>query len=119
MLNKKIVIWLVVFAVVGVAFGQDVESDWNDFLHYTAIGRLDLAAGFAQRIIDAPADPVELLAISQANPKGYKLLLKLNADSDELRDVSGQILEIIEQGKFIRRSVLAIIAQVIKQLSFN
>jgi HEAT repeat protein len=117
MLNKKIIIWLVGFAVVGVAFGQDLESDWNDFLHYTAIGRLDLAEGFASRIIDAPADPVELLAISQANPKGYKLLLKLNAESDELRDVSGQILEIIEQGKFIRRSDAAIIAQEIKQLS--
>jgi len=117
MLNRKTVIWLVVFAVVGVAFGNDLESDWNDFLHYTAIGRFDLAAGFAKRIIDAPADPVELLAISRANPRGYKLLLKLSDDSDELRDVSGKILEIIERGKFIRRSDPAIIAGEIKQLS--
>ena len=27
----------------------DVESDWNDFLHYTLIGRFDLAEGFGQR----------------------------------------------------------------------
>lgn len=118
MFNKKsIIILAVVFSTVGIVSAQGLESDWNDFLHYTAIGRLDLAEGFARKIIDAPADPVELLALAQGNPRGYQLLLNVNADSGELKDVSGELIEIIERGKFIRRSDPKIIVQEIKQLS--
>ena len=28
-----------------------LESDWNDFLHYTAIGRFDLAKGYGEAIL--------------------------------------------------------------------
>ena len=74
MFNKKsIIILAVVFSTVGIVSAQGLESDWNDFLHYTAIGRLDLAEGFARKIIDAPADPVELLSVvERASVMSYK-----------------------------------------------
>ncbi len=102
---------------VGVSFGQSLEDNWDDFLHYTAIGRLDLAAGYAQAIIDSSPDPLELLELAESNPNGYQILLKMNASSDELRDVSAKILAVIEKGRFLRRTEPRIIIQEIKRLS--
>ena len=102
---------------VGVSFGQSLEDNWDDFLHYTAIGRLDLAAGYAQAIIDSSPDPLELLELAESNPNGYQILLKMNASSDELRDVSAKILAVIEKARFLRRTEPRIIIQEIKRLS--
>lgn len=107
----------VVVCCSGVGFGQSLEDNWDDFLHYTAIGRLDLAAGYAQAIIDGSPDPLELLALSESNANGYRILLKMNATSEELKEVSGKILDIIEQGRFLRRTDPRIIIQEIKRLS--
>lgn len=119
MLGKKgvFVFLAVVFFVSGVGFCQSVEDNWDDFLHYTAIGRLDLAVGYAQAIIDSNPDPLEVLALSESNPNGYRILLKMQAASEELKEVSGKILDIIEQGRFIRRTDPKIIIQEIKRLS--
>lgn len=100
-----------------LAFSKDLESDWNDFLHYTAIGRIDLAAGFGEAIVASDPDPIELLALSEANTNGYRILLKMNADSPELRKVSGQILDIIEQGRYLKRTDARVIVAEIKRLS--
>ncbi|MCK5174859.1 MAG: HEAT repeat domain-containing protein, partial [Planctomycetes bacterium] len=98
-------------------FCEGLESDWNDFLHYTAIGRLDLASGYGQKIIDGNADPLELLELSEDNPNGYRILLRLNDSSAELREVSGLILDIIEEGRLMRRTDPKIITQEIRRLS--
>ncbi|MBN1457575.1 MAG: HEAT repeat domain-containing protein [Sedimentisphaerales bacterium] len=98
-------------------FSQDVEDDWNDFLHYTAIGRFDLAAGFAQKIIDSDPDPIQLLTLSEENTNGYRILLKMNAESDELRALSSQILAIIEKGRYLKRTDPRIIVNEIQRLS--
>ena len=120
MFNRKSIfktIVVAVFCIPSIGFCQELEDDWNDFLHYTAIGRLDLAKGYGQRIIDNDPDPVELLALSEENTNGYRILLKMHDSSDELRDVSSRILDIIEEGRFIRRSEPKIIIQEIKRLS--
>ena len=119
MLEKKgaVTFLAVVVLVSGVGLCQSVEDNWDDFLHYTAIGRLDLAIGYAQAIIDGEPDPLEVLALSESNPNGYRILLKMNAASEELKAVSGKILDIIEQGRFIRRTDPRIIVQEIKRLS--
>ncbi|HOL30666.1 MAG TPA: hypothetical protein PK052_01675 [Anaerohalosphaeraceae bacterium] len=98
-------------------FAASVEEDWNDFLHYTAIGRFELAKGYAEQLIQNQADPNVLLTLAEENPEGYRLLLKMHADSDELRQVSGQILALIEQGRYIRRTDPKIIVQEIARLS--
>ncbi len=105
--------------VVSTGFAQTLDENWNDFLHYTKIGRLDLAAGYAEAILASSPDPVELLALSEANQQGYAILLKVNetAPDTELAELSGKILDIIERGRFIRRADPKIIVEEIKRLS--
>jgi hypothetical protein len=115
---RKSVLGVGLFAVLAVAvMAEGIESDWNDFLHYTAIGRFDLAKGYAEKLIAAEPNAVQLLALSEENPDGYNILLKMNAESQELKDVSGKILEIIEKGRFIRRTDPRIIVEEIRRLS--
>jgi len=107
-----------VFVVLAAtAMAEGVKDDWNDFLHYTAIGSFDLAQGYAQKLIASEPNAVELLAMSEENPDGYNILLKMNAESEQLKEVSGKILEIIEKGRFIRRTNPKIIVEEIHRLS--
>ena len=115
--KKGIIAFLGVIFISGIGFCQSLEDDWNDFLHYTAIGRFDLAAGYAERLIESNPDPVAVLALSEENPNGYGILLRMHTVSEELKEVSGQILDIIEQGRFIRRTDAKIIIEEIKRLS--
>jgi hypothetical protein len=100
-----------------LALAETVEENWGAFLHYTAIGRFDLAKGFGEKIVAESPDPTQLLDLSESNPEGYRLLLKMHTDSDILRDVSGKVLELIEEGRFIRRTDPKIINQEIQRLS--
>jgi len=120
MYEKRGIIAIAFFGIVlvsGLGFCQSPEDNWNDFLHYTAIGRFDLAAGFARKLIESNPDPVVLLELSESNPNGYGILLRVHSTSEELKEVSGQILDIIERGRFIRRTDAKIIMQEIKRLS--
>jgi HEAT repeat protein len=105
-----------ILIVTSTGLCGELDDNWNDFLHYTAIGRLDLAKGYAQKIIDSEPDPIALLALSEENTNGYRILLKMNDSSAELREVSGMILDIIEQGRYYRRTDPRIIVQEIKRL---
>lgn len=96
---------------------QKLKDNWGDFLHYTVIGRFDLAAGYAQKIIDSNADPLTLLDLSEENPKGYAILVKVHADNPELAPLAAKILDIIEKGRFTRRTDSEIIQEEIKRLS--
>ena len=121
MFDRKTVTVILVIGlfVVSAGFAQTLDENWNDFLHYTKIGRLDLAAGYAQAILASNPDPVELLALSEENQQGYAILLKVNetAPDTELAELSGKILDIIERGRFIRRADPKIIVEEIKRLS--
>jgi hypothetical protein len=117
----------IVFFVVSVSFGQTLKENpsttlrasWNDFLHYTTIGRFDLAKGYAQAILDGNPAPLELLALSEENPQGYAILLKVTetASDAELVELSKKVLDVIEQGRFTRRSDPKIIGEEIRRLS--
>lgn len=95
----------------------ELEDNWNDFLHYTVIGRFELARSHAELIVGSQPDPTQLLALSEENQEGYRLLLKMHADSDELREISGKVLDLIEEGRYIRRTDPKIIAEEIRRLS--
>lgn len=121
MFKKKLIIAIAVillFSTTGV-LAQSLEDNWNDFLHYTKIARLDLAKDYAQVVLNSNPDPVELLSLSEANPRGYAILLKANENphDTELAELSSRILDIIEQGRFIRRTDPKIIVAEIKRLS--
>ncbi|MGA1979329.1 MAG: HEAT repeat domain-containing protein [Sedimentisphaerales bacterium] len=105
--------------VASVCFGATLKENWNDFLHYTKIGRLDLAKGYAQAVLESNPDPLELLTLSEENPQGYAILLRVidTASDAELVEVSKKVLDVIEQGRFIRRADPKIIGEEIRRLS--
>lgn len=121
MLSKRTITAILAIAIFAVTtgFGQTLEDNWNDFLHYTKIGRFDLAKGYAQAVLDSNPDPVELLALSESNRAGVAILERVVdlAPDAGLVDVSRKVLAVIEQGKFIRRSDPKIIIEEVKRLS--
>ncbi len=112
-------ILIVTLIVVSTGFAQTLEENWNDFLHYTKIGRFDLAKGYAQAVLDSNPDPVKLLELSKDNPQGYAILLRVKEISPdpELADLGSQILDIIEQGSFVQRADPRVIVTEIRRLS--
>jgi len=114
---KKIALLFVIIVLSAPAVKADLESDWNDFLHYTKIGRFDLAKGYGEKIVNSEPDAVKLLELSKENPTGYDFLLKMYAHSEDMKDVAGAILEIIEQGRYDKRTDARIIAEEIRRLS--
>ena len=117
MLGIKRFIIGVILCAAAFSFAAELEENWNDFLHYTAIGRFELARGYGEEIINGQTDPVELLELSQTNSRGYSILLKVYNDNDQLKDVAGKILELIEEGRYIKRTDPAIIREEIARLS--
>jgi len=121
MFNGKtlVAILAVVLFIVNAGFAQTLEENWNDFVHYTIIGRFDLAKGYAQAVLVSNPDPVQLLALSDKNRQGYEILLKVKevAPDAELVRLTTKILAIVEQGRFIRRADPKIIAEEVRRLS--
>jgi HEAT repeat protein len=121
MLKAKtaIAILAIIYLGFSTCSAQTLEEHWNDFLHYTKIGRFDMAKGHAQAILTSNPDPVRLLELSRANQQGYQILVRVNdvAPDAELADLSGKVLAIIEQGRFIERTEPRIIAEEVRRLS--
>ena len=119
MLNRNAIVTIgaVVLLTASSGFCDNLEQNWNDFLHYTVIGRLDLAEGFAQKIVQSEPDPLQMLALSESNPRGYLILLRLSDSDTPLKELADQILGIIEQGRYLRRTEAKIIVEEIKRLS--
>jgi len=107
--------------VVSTGFSGELKDDWNDFLHYTKIGRYDLARSYGQAILDSSPDSVALLNLTLENPKGFDIMLLLHeAKPDEaLAAVTTQVLAVIEQGRFVRRSDPQVVVLEVKRLSSN
>jgi len=121
MLKAKtaIAILAIVYLGFSTCSAQTLDENWNDFLHYTKIGRFDMAKGYAQAVLSSNPDPVKLLELSRANQQGYQILVRVNevAPDAELADLSGKVLAIIEQGRFIERTEPRIIAEEVRRLS--
>jgi HEAT repeat protein len=114
MIKKTLAVTVFLCAALSAA---TLEENFNDFLHYTAIGRYEIAASYADRIIASNPDPVEMLELSQANERGYSILLKLYNENEQLKDAASEILDIIENGRFIKRTDPEIINAEIRRLS--
>jgi len=125
MLNARVVAVMLfigcMLAGAGWAQGQSptLEGSWNDFLHFTKIGRFDLAKGHANAILQSNPDPAALFEYSRQNQPGYELALRVaeSAHDEELAGLTDQLLEIIEQGRFQRRTDPQLIVQEIRRLN--
>jgi HEAT repeat protein len=121
MLNRNTLVLVVGIAIVlaAPAFAGTLEGNYNDMLHYLKIGRFDLAKGYAQAILDGNAAPVDLFALADGNPQGYALIIKAKESSTdkELAGLCGRVVDVIEQGRFIRRSDPKVIVEEIARLS--
>jgi hypothetical protein len=113
-------------AIVGIALilaapalCQTLEDNFNDLLHYLKIGRFDLAQDYARTILDSNAPPVELFTLADQNPQGYALLVKAKESPTDanLAGICGKVLDVIEQGRFIRRADPKVIVEEIARLS--
>ena len=107
------------FLIANACPAQTIEEDWGDFLHYTKIGRFDMAKAHAQALLDGNPDPVALLELSGKNPQGYQILVRVNerAPDAQLAELSGKVLALIERGRFIQRTAPKIIAEEVRRLS--
>ncbi|MGD0571958.1 MAG: HEAT repeat domain-containing protein [Sedimentisphaerales bacterium] len=121
MLNRNNLVMVVGIALVFAApvFAETLEGNYNDLFHYLNIGRFDMAKGYAQAILDSNAAPLDLFALADGNPQGYALIVKAKESSTDtaLAGLCGKVVDIIEQGRFIRRSDPKIISEEITRLS--
>ena len=95
-----------------------VREHWTNLLHYATIGRWDLADGHGRALLQAQPEPVELLDLAE-EPRfadSYRKLGLLKIDSP-LREVAEQILDLVEQGRFARRTDPDRIAAEVTRLS--
>jgi hypothetical protein len=105
--------------VAGGQAQQTLADNWNDFLHYTKIGRFDLAKGYGQAILQNKPNPAELFGLVQANQQGYDLAMRVaeTAHDQELAQLTQQLLSIIDQGRFLQRTEPKIIVEEIRRLT--
>ena len=108
-----------VILAANACLAQTLEESWKDFLHYTKIGRFDMAKGHAQALLAGNPDPVALLEISRQNEQGYQIMVRVSetAPDAELVELSGKILALIERGRFLQRIEPKIIAEEVRRLS--
>jgi hypothetical protein len=108
-------------AVLLACTGQagELKDNWNDLLHYTKIGRLDMAKGFAQAILQGQPDPEAMLDLAHQNRPGHLILRRAaeNTQDAELAELSQRILDLIERGRFLQRKNPKIIVEEIRRLS--
>jgi len=118
----KKILWVILISIIlsssNPAFSATLEQEWEDFLHYTKIGRFDLAKGYGKTIINSNPDPVKLLELSEKSVKGYQLLQQAadNADDQTLRQICNEVLDIIEKSRSQKRTDPEIILQEIDRL---
>ena len=90
MFNGKIALAIMaaIVFVAGICPAQPLDEDkelkknWTEFLHYTVIGKPDLAKGYAQALLASNPDPEKLLELSKENPQGYQILLGAEENHD-------------------------------------
>jgi len=121
MFRGKTAVAVVALAILtaNACLAQTLEDNWKDFLHYTKIGRFDMAKGYAQALLQSNPDPVALLELSRQNEQGYQIMVRVSetAPDTELVELSGKVLALIERGRFLQRIEPKIIAEEVRRLS--
>jgi hypothetical protein len=121
MLKKNIILagLCITILLTTSAWSQTLEENFNDLVHYLKISNFDLAQGYAQSIADSNAAPVDVFKLADENPQGYNLIVKAKENTNETARAAscGEVLDLIEQGRYIRRSDPKVITDEIARLS--
>ncbi len=98
--------------------GDQVRQSWDELMHYSLIGRLDLAKEFGEALIASNPDPVYLLSLAESEryTDSYRNLTTLQKNP-ELAEMAGKILKLLEDGRFQQRTDVQRIAVDVKRLS--
>jgi len=118
-MSSAVVSFLMISSWIGVGGAAELKDNWGDFLHYTKIGRFDLAKAYAQVILDSSPDPVSLFNLTLDDPQNYQILLMVHEGKSDpdLVAVTDKVLAVIEQGRQARRSDAKVILEEIERLA--
>ncbi len=77
-----------------------MKSLADDYLHYSLVNNVELAKANGQAILNANAAPKDLLAAFEdaANGRNPREIMRRDEQRDELKDVSAQLLDRLEEG---------------------
>ncbi|NOT02224.1 MAG: hypothetical protein HOP29_16570, partial [Phycisphaerales bacterium] len=76
-----------------------VASLFTDFLHYSVLGKFDIADTYAQEMLNHPKlDPVEVLRLSEAQAESVDTLLIL-VNNSTIGERAARVLEVIREGE--------------------
>jgi hypothetical protein len=77
-----------------------LKSLADDYLHYSIVNNVELAKANGQAIINANPAPADLLAAFEdaANGRNPREIMLQNIKRDDLKDVSSQLLDRLEEG---------------------
>jgi len=121
MFKRRTIITILAAAVLLSSAGsaETLEEAWKDFVHYVKIGHSELAKGYAQAILKSNPDPVELLALAKAGPEDYQVLQLVHESKRdaELAKLVGELIDLIEKGRFARRVDSPIVAEEVRRLT--
>jgi len=85
------------------ALNLSLEDQFTYFLHYIAIGRYDIANAYGRDLLGRPdLDPAQLLRFADARKKSVETMLTIAAHATLGESVQG-VLEVIQQGRVLRR----------------
>ena len=100
------------------AKAQQTEHNWAEMMHYTLIGNWDEARGFGELLLSADPDPILLLNLAEDDRYAdhYRNLALMKANTP-LAEVAEGILQLVEEGRFHRRTDRRRIEMEVKRLS--
>ncbi|MCH7663621.1 MAG: hypothetical protein IH859_07105, partial [Chloroflexi bacterium] len=80
-----------------------VAALFSDFLHFSVLGRFDVADTQAQQLLNhSDLDPVELLRLSEEQERGIETLIVL-INNSTISQSASRVLEVIREGEHLRR----------------
>ncbi len=111
------------FILSPVVYGQetavaDYEKMWSDMMHYTLIGKWDIAKGHGEDLLSSQPDPVKILNLAESPrwSSAYRNL-SLMQDNTPLKPLAEKIVALVEHGRFLQRTSAERIITEVKRLS--
>jgi hypothetical protein len=95
--------------------GKDLEDLWASMIHFMAVARPDVAASYAQAILNRPEAAGQLYLLADKTPGAMARLNRAAGDKD-LKPLVTRILALIEKGYATQRSDPKRIAEAIQYL---